>query len=124
MAKTFSLLLVLAVAVSGTFGYSNNCNGSSKCTKTMASACIAAYSRFTDGTTYTSLTSRTSGNCAAIFRCVGPYPPMTGAALKLQFEEIYGSQGCKGCGSHAFNSGNCEVTLNYCSDCKDSGNPN
>ncbi|KAF9931929.1 hypothetical protein BGZ67_005076 [Mortierella alpina] len=124
MAKTSSLLLVLAVAVSGALGYSNNCHGSALCTKDMAPYCTAAYNRFTDGTTYTHLTSRTHGNCAAIFRCQGVYPAMTGSQLKSLFSQIYSSQGCKGCGSHAFNGGNCEVTLNYCSDCKDSGTPN
>ncbi|CAO3571909.1 unnamed protein product [Mortierella alpina] len=124
MAKTFSLLLVLAVAVSGALGYSNNCNGSSRCTKDMAPTCTSAYQRFTDQTVYDAYTSRTYGNCAAIYRCNGVFPKLTGSQLKGLFSQIYTSQGCKGCGSHAFNSGNCEVTLNYCSDCKDSGNPN
>ncbi|KAF9558372.1 hypothetical protein EC968_007123 [Mortierella alpina] len=120
MAKAFSLLVVLAVAVSGALGYSNNCNGSSKCTKTMAPDCTAAYNRYLDGTTYSQYTSRTYANCAAIFRCQGVFPPKTGSELKELFYQIYAGQGCKGCGSHAFNNGNCEVTLNYCSDCKDS----
>ncbi|KAF9967794.1 hypothetical protein BGZ70_008184 [Mortierella alpina] len=124
MAKTFSLLLVLAVAASSALGYSNNCHGSSRCTKDMAPTCVSAYSRFTDGTIYTASTSRTYGNCAAIYRCNGLYPSgMTGSKLKNLFSQIYSAQGCKGCGSHAFNGGDCEVTLNYCSDCKDSGTP-
>ncbi|KAF9944651.1 hypothetical protein BGZ72_002139 [Mortierella alpina] len=120
MAKTFSLLVVLAVAVSGALGYSNNCNGSSRCTKDMAPMCTSAYNRYVDTTSYGGYTSRTYGNCVAIFRCQGVYPVTKGSELKSLFSLIYSSQGCKGCGSHAFNGGNCEVTVNYCSDCKDS----
>ncbi|KAI1288644.1 hypothetical protein EDD11_009843, partial [Mortierella claussenii] len=83
-----------------------------------------AYNRFSDGMTYNAYTSRTNGNYAAIFRCDGAYPSLTGAQLKGLFAPIYGGQGCKGCGSHVFDNGNCEVTINFCFNCLDSGNPN
>ncbi|KAF9976782.1 hypothetical protein BGZ73_007786 [Actinomortierella ambigua] len=90
----------------------------------MSSICTGAFNRYSDNTIYNSYTSRTNGQCTAIFRCDGTYPSLTGAQIKELFKPIYGGQGCKGCGSHAFNGGSCEVTLNFCSNCVDSGNPN
>ncbi|KAG0212164.1 meiotically up-regulated gene family-domain-containing protein [Mortierella sp. GBAus27b] len=126
MAKSFALLAVAAIATlsAGVMGYSDNCNGSGKCNKGMEPTCRKAYARYTDSTVYSSYTSRVFGDCTAIYRCSGTYPSLTGAQLKAQFNLIYDSVGCKGCGSHAFNSGSCEVTVNYCSNCLDSGNPN
>ena len=116
------LLLLLFITVVA--DYNDNCHGSGRCNKNMGNTCRGAWARFTDGTTYNGYTSRTNGNCVAIFRCGDKYPSMTGAQIKSLFEPIYGGQGCKGCGSHAFNGGSCEVTLNFCSNCLDSGNPN
>ncbi|KAG0204196.1 hypothetical protein BGX28_003771 [Mortierella sp. GBA30] len=124
MAKSFSLLLVVAVAVSSVLGYSDNCHGSGRCNKGMGPMCTGAFERYSDNTIYNSYTSRTNGQCTAIYHCDGDYPSLSGAQIKNLFRPIYGGQGCKGCGSHAFNGGKCEVTLNFCSDCKDSGNPN
>ncbi|KAG0212163.1 meiotically up-regulated gene family-domain-containing protein [Mortierella sp. GBAus27b] len=124
MAK-FALLVIAAIATlsAGAMGFSDNCNGSGRCNKNMKSTCQAAFARFTDGTTYNSYTSRVSGSCTAIYRCTGTFPALTGAQLKQQFNVIY-TKGCQGCGSHAFNGGSCEVTVNFCSNCLDSGNPN
>ena len=104
--------------------FSDNCHGSERCDKDMGDVCREAFARFTDDSTYNAYTSRTNGNCVAIYRCDGGYLSLTGAQLKTQFEPIFGGQGCKGCGSHAFNDGSCETTLNFCSNCFDSGIPN
>ncbi|KAF9170372.1 hypothetical protein BGX21_011060 [Mortierella sp. AD011] len=125
MTKSIAILFVLVAALSGAIeGFSDNCHGSGRCNKNMGPTCTVAFNRFTDGTVYNGYTSRVNGNCAAIYRCSGDYPSLTGAQLKQLFAPIYGGQGCKGCGSHAFNGGSCEVTLNFCSNCVDSGNPN
>ncbi|CAJ0939962.1 unnamed protein product, partial [Mesorhabditis belari] len=89
----------------------------------MHKICRPAFQRYTDEHTYQAYTSRTFDHCTAIFRCTGDYPAMTGKQLKDLFEQIYTGQGCEGCGSHGFYSGKCEVTLNYCSHCVDSGDP-
>ncbi|KAF9347950.1 hypothetical protein BGX34_002789 [Mortierella sp. NVP85] len=124
MVKSFALLVVVAAAtLSGALGLSDNCHGSIRCNKGMGPTCRTAISRFTDGTVYNGYTSRVNGNCAAIFRCNGDYPALRGSEIKKLFEPIYGGQGCKGCGSHAFNGGSCEVTVNFCSKCVDSGIP-
>ncbi|KAF8928119.1 meiotically up-regulated gene family-domain-containing protein [Dissophora ornata] len=124
MAKSLAFLLVLAASLSGTLAYSDNCSGSFFCNKGMGSLCTGAFQRFTDNTVYNGYTSRANGHCTAIYRCDGSYPSLTGRQIKSLFAPIYSGQGCKGCGSHAFNGGQCEVTLNYCSNCVDSGNPN
>ncbi|KAF9923713.1 hypothetical protein BGZ65_008707 [Modicella reniformis] len=125
MAKSFALLVVAAVATfSGVVAFKDNCNGSSFCNKNMAATCQGAINRFSDGTTYNDYVTRTNGNCVAIYLCIGVYPALTGAQLKGHFAPIHGAQGCKGCGSHAFNNGNCEVTVNFCANCLDSGNSN
>ncbi|GJJ75460.1 hypothetical protein EMPS_07818 [Entomortierella parvispora] len=126
MVKSTTLMMaVLATVVGSAFGgYSDNCHGSSRCNKGMGPACRSAYARFTDGTVYNAYVSRTFGHCTAIYRCNSGYPALTGAQLKGFFAPIFAGQGCQGCGSHAFDGGNCEVTVNYCSNCVDSGNPN
>ncbi|KAG0217887.1 meiotically up-regulated gene family-domain-containing protein [Mortierella sp. GBAus27b] len=126
MAKSFALLAVTAIATlsAGVMGYNDNCHGSGRCNKNMEFTCRQAINRFTDGTTYNGYTSRVFGDCTAIYHCDGAYPNQTGAQLKSQFDVIYRGIGCKGCGSHAFNSGKCEVTVNFCSNCQDGGNPN
>ncbi|KAF9348653.1 hypothetical protein BGX26_012946, partial [Mortierella sp. AD094] len=101
--------------------FSDNCHGSGHCNKNISTTCTAAFSRFTDGTVYNGYTSRVNEYCAAIYRCDGDYPSLTGAQVKAFFSLIYGGQGCKECGSHAFNGGSCEVTLNFFSNCIDSG---
>ncbi|KAG0367006.1 hypothetical protein BGZ54_004571 [Gamsiella multidivaricata] len=125
MYKSLALLVVLAASLASTeAGYSDNCHGSGLCNKGMGDLCTGAFNRFTDTTVYNAFTSRVNGKCTAIYRCDGDYPNLTGAQIKSLFQPIYGGQGCKGCGSHAFNGGACEVTLNYCANCLDSGIPN
>ncbi|KAF9371183.1 hypothetical protein CPB97_002184 [Podila verticillata] len=125
MVKSITFVMVaIATVVGSVFGFSDNCNGSGRCNKGLSRICTIAFNRFTDGTVYNSYTSRTNGQCVAIYRCDGNYPALTGSQLKGLFASIYGGQGCEGCGSHAFNGGQCEVILNFCSDCNDSGNPN
>ncbi|KAF9371239.1 hypothetical protein CPB97_002132 [Podila verticillata] len=119
---TFFTVSLAALATSA-LGYSDNCQGSYFCNKGMGPLCTSAFTRFTDTTIYNGYTSRTNGHCTAIYRCDGAYPWLNGHQIKELFKPIYGGQGCKGCGSHAFNGGKCEVTLNYCADCKDSGIP-
>ncbi|KAF9413780.1 hypothetical protein BGZ94_000624 [Podila epigama] len=124
MVKSITFVMVaIATIASGALGYSDNCNGSFRCNKDMGPICRGAWSRFSDWTHYNGYTSRVNGHCVAIYRCEGAYPSLTGREIKSLFEPIYGGQGCKGCGSHAFNGGKCEVTLNFCSDCSDSGTP-
>ncbi|KAJ7517674.1 hypothetical protein O6H91_21G034600 [Diphasiastrum complanatum] len=122
--KALALALFVAFAClagsSITEAYSNNCHGSGKCPSVHPNDCRTAFGRYDDGTTYTGYTSLVSGSCTAIFRCDGNYPSMAGSQLKDQFNQIYAS-GCGRCGSHAFNGGACEATLNYCSSCTDSG---
>ncbi|KAI5077691.1 hypothetical protein GOP47_0007515 [Adiantum capillus-veneris] len=104
--------------------YTDNCQGSSKCGCCVSQQdCRNAFARYTDGTIYSAYTSRVSGHCTAIYRCNGAYAKVSGAVLKKQFRHVYENQPCQKCGSHAFAS-NCEATLNYCSSCRDSGNPN
>ncbi|KAG0053540.1 hypothetical protein BGZ83_000893 [Gryganskiella cystojenkinii] len=117
-------MVAIATIVGSALGFSDNCNGSGRCNKGMKDMCTAAFNRFTDSTVYNDFTSRTNGQCTAIYRCSGTYPSLTGSQLKGFFAPIYQGQGCKGCGSHAFNGGSCEVTVNFCSNCVDSGNPN
>ncbi|KAG0299406.1 hypothetical protein BGZ98_010082 [Dissophora globulifera] len=125
MVKTLTSLFIVVATLSGALaGLSDNCHGSSFCNKGMGDLCTGAFNRFTDSTIYSDYTSRVNGKCTAIYRCTGKYPQLSGAAIKNLFKPIYGGQGCQGCGSHAFSNGNCEVTLNYCADCLDSGNPN
>ncbi|KAF9947779.1 hypothetical protein BGZ65_008551 [Modicella reniformis] len=125
MITSPAFLLVIVAILSGTaLGYRDNCSGSGLCNKGMGPNCRGAYARFSDNTVYNGYTSRTNGNCVAIYRCDGSYPGLSGAQIKNLFAPIYGGQGCKGCGSHAFNGGSYEGTLNYCSNCVDSGNPN
>ncbi|KAG0304815.1 hypothetical protein BGZ97_001331 [Linnemannia gamsii] len=125
MVQSITFFLVAIATVAGSvLGFSDNCNGSFRCNKGMSGTCTGAFNRFTDGTVYNDFTSRTNGDCTAIYRCSGTYPALTGSQLKALFAPIYNGQGCKGCGSHAFNGGSCEVTLNFCSNCLDSGNPN
>jgi hypothetical protein len=124
MIKSTALLLVIVATLSGVLGFNDNCHGSGFCNKGMGPTCQGAFARFTDSTVYNGYTSRTNGDCTAIYRCDGDYPSLTGAQLKGLFAPIHGAQGCKGCGSHAFNGGSCEVTVNYCSNCLDSGIPN
>ncbi|KAG0214383.1 hypothetical protein BGX31_001110 [Mortierella sp. GBA43] len=123
MIKSTALLVVVVATLSGVLGYNDNCNGSSRCNKNMGNTCRGAIARYTDGTTYNAYTSRTNGNCVAIYRCTGDYPSLKGSEIKDLFKPIYEGQGCKGCGSHAFNGGKCEVTVNFCHNCLDSGNP-
>ncbi|KAF8928089.1 hypothetical protein CPC16_007903 [Podila verticillata] len=120
---TFAMVAIATVADS-VLGFSDNCSGSGSCNKGMSGICTRAFNRYTDGTVYNDFTLRTNGQCTAIYRCNGAYPALTGSQLKGLFASIYGGQGCKGCGSHAFNGGQCEVTLDFCSNCVDSGNPN
>ncbi|KAG0305114.1 hypothetical protein BGZ98_004573 [Dissophora globulifera] len=125
MVKSFTSLVIVVATLSGALaGFSDNCHGSGRCNKGMGPTCSGAFNRFTDSTIYDGYTSRTNGDCTAIYECTGDYPRLSGAQLKSLFQPIYGGQGCKGCGSHAFNGGSCEVTLNFCSNCLDSGNPN
>ncbi|KAG0325720.1 hypothetical protein BGZ99_000240 [Dissophora globulifera] len=125
MVKTLASLLIVVATFSGVLaGFRDNCSGSGRCNKGMGPTCIGAFNRFTESTVYDGYTSRVNGNCAAIYRCNGDYPRLSGATIRSLFQPIYDGQGCKGCGSHAFNDGNCEVTLNFCSNCLDSGNPN
>ncbi|EFJ22291.1 hypothetical protein SELMODRAFT_413786 [Selaginella moellendorffii] len=125
--KLFSLLAILLVIFLGSSSCAknDNCNGSGLCGSRVNQAdCRRAISRYTDGTIYNGFTSRVSGHCTAIFRCDGNYPSVSGAVLKQQFLHVYDNQPCRLCGSHAFDGGNCEATLNYCANCRDSGNPN
>ncbi|KAG0332464.1 hypothetical protein BG000_009986 [Podila horticola] len=125
MVKSITFIMVAIATVAGSaLGYSDNCHGSGKCNKGMGGICTGAFNRYSDNTVYNSYTSRTNGHCTAIYRCDGGYPSLTGRQIKDLFAPIYGGQGCKGCGSHAFNGGKCEVTLNFCDNCVDSGNPN
>ncbi|KAF9307326.1 hypothetical protein BGZ74_007137 [Mortierella antarctica] len=120
MVKSITFVMVaLATVAASALGYSDNCHGSGRCNKGMGGICTAAYNRYSDNTVYNRYTSRTNGQCTAIYRCDGGYPSLTGRQIKDLFKPIYEGQGCKGCGSHAFNGGKCEVTLNFCSDCKD-----
>ncbi|KAG0039868.1 hypothetical protein BGZ82_006420 [Podila clonocystis] len=120
MVKSITFVMVaLATATGSVLSYSDNCHGSGKCNKGMGGLCTGAFNRYSDNTVYNKYTSRTNGHCTAIFRCDGGYPSLTGSQIKDLFRPIYGGQGCKGCGSHAFNGGKCEVTLNYCDNCVD-----
>ncbi|KAG0311417.1 hypothetical protein BGZ99_010177 [Dissophora globulifera] len=124
MAKTLtSLVIVIATLASAVVGYSDNCSGSSSCQIATQQACYDSISGYDDSTNYKQYTSRTSGSCTAIYRCTGVYPNADGATLKTLFNSIYDLQGCKNCGSHAFDDGTCEVTLNYCApdSCKNVG---
>ena len=118
------LFLVLASAPSLLQAANDNCNGSGLCGNVNPDDCRTAISRYTDGHTYSQYTSRVSGHCTAIYQCSGFYPSLTGANLKEQFLHVYNNQPCKKCGSHAFYGGNCQATLNYCGNCRDSGDPN
>ncbi|KAI9283544.1 meiotically up-regulated gene family-domain-containing protein [Umbelopsis sp. AD052] len=115
----FLSLTVMAGMVMAT--YNNNCHGSGRCNKSMGPTCTNASNRFIDGNTYGQYTSKVFGDCTAIFSCTSTYPSLRGSDIKNLFSNIYGNQGCKGCGSHAFNGGSCEVTYNYCANCRDSG---
>ncbi|KAF9343561.1 hypothetical protein BGX26_005562 [Mortierella sp. AD094] len=111
MTKSIAALFVLVATLSGALaGFSDNWN--------MGQKCNTAFNRFNDGTVYNGYTSRVNGNCAAIYRCSGDYPSLTGARLKELFAPIYAG------GSHTFNGGSCEVTLGFCPNCLDRGNPN
>ncbi|KAF9337104.1 hypothetical protein BG006_006282 [Podila minutissima] len=46
-----------------------------------------------------------SDNCHGSGRCNKDYPSLTGRQIKDLFKPIYEGQGCKSCGSHAFNGG-------------------
>ncbi|OAQ22849.1 hypothetical protein K457DRAFT_25645 [Linnemannia elongata AG-77] len=117
-------MVAIATVAGSVFGFFDSCNGSFRCDKGMSISCKGAFNRFNDDTVYNSFTSRTNHDCAAIYRCDGDFPSLTGRQLKDLFAPIYAGQGCTSCGSHAFNGGSCEVTLNFCSNCLDSGNPN
>ncbi|KAF9900533.1 hypothetical protein EC991_007208 [Linnemannia zychae] len=119
MVKTFSFLAVAVATISGVLAYSDNCNGASGCNKRMGSECYYSSIRYLNYGPYSSYTSFTNNHCTAIYRCTGAYPTLTGTEIVDLFSHIYGIQGCKGCGSHAFNGGTCEVTYNYCENCID-----
>ncbi|KAF9359778.1 hypothetical protein BGX26_011437 [Mortierella sp. AD094] len=124
-AKPLDTLITVVVTLSSaSAGYSDNYHGSIRCNKNMGPICTTAFNYFTDRTVYNGYTFCVNGNCAAIYRCDGDYPALTGTQLRGLFAPIYGGQGCKGCSSHASNSGSCEVTPNFRSNCLDSGNPN
>ncbi|KAF9274868.1 hypothetical protein BGZ88_002735 [Linnemannia elongata] len=126
MFKSIIFFMVAIATLAGSvFGFFDTCNGSYRCdNEGISISCKEAFNRFNDDTVYNSFTLRTSGKCAAIYECIGDYPALTGRQIRDLFPPIYGGQGCTGCGSHAFNGGSCRVTLNFCSNCVDSGNPN
>ncbi|KAK5805627.1 meiotically up-regulated gene family-domain-containing protein [Linnemannia elongata] len=126
MVKSITFFMVAIATVAGSvFGFFDTCNGSYRCNNEgMSITCKEAFNRFNDDTVYNSFTSLTNRDCAAIYQCIGDYPALTGRQIKDLFAPINAGQGCKGCGSHAFNGGSCRVTLNYCYSCLDSGNPN
>ncbi|KAF9308309.1 hypothetical protein BGZ91_007862 [Linnemannia elongata] len=118
-------MVAIATVAGSVFGFFDNCHYSNRCDNVgMIISCEGAFNRFNDDTVYNSFTLRSNVQCAAIYECIGDYPAMTGRQLKDLFAPINAGQGCKGCGSHAFNGGSCRVTLNYCYSCLDSGNPN
>ncbi|KAF9271358.1 hypothetical protein BGZ68_003777 [Mortierella alpina] len=119
MVKTFSFLAVAVATVSSVLAYSDNCHGSSDCYKDLGESCRYASYRYSNYVIYDKYTSLTNNHCTAIYRCKGAYPALRGNELRDLFSHIHGPQGCKACGSHAFNGGTCEVTYNYCTNCVD-----
>ncbi|KAF9922445.1 hypothetical protein BGZ65_009590, partial [Modicella reniformis] len=61
MIRSLVLLLVIVATLLGSaLGYSDNCQGSSRCNKGMGPTCRGAFARYTDNTVYKDYTSRTN----------------------------------------------------------------